>query len=173
MRVSNSMIGLIITSMGTLCVGCAVDVDADGSQDETATVDQELITGIWDGQFSNGNAGPNPVIWNGIVPCEAFDSRNNSYNPGKLWNGTCRYEFGGGVVYAGGYYTLQFESGMFAIANPGFTPPNAITGSSPGDLPVCAPFNFSQSTGKVWLGRCLFEWGDRARAETGFWFLGK
>jgi hypothetical protein len=172
MRVLETMMGLIISSISGLCIGCMADVSADKSLEETATTDQALITGVWAGPFSNGDAGPNPLVWGGMVPCENINA-DFRYHPGKLWDGTCRYEYGGGVVYEDSYYTLQFQSGMISIANPGFTPPSAFVGSSPGQLPVCYPYNYPQSTGKVWQGNCRFEWGDVAHIEPGFWFLGK
>lgn len=173
MRMFKTMTVLMISGMGGLCGGCAEDPGADVAQEDTATVEQGLITGAWAGPFNNGDAGPSPLVWNGVVPCEAYSFGDNRYHPGKLWAGTCRYEYNSGVLYAVSYYTLQSQSGMFAISNPGFTPSNAITGSPSAQLPVCAPFYYPQSTGKVWQGTCRFEWGDAAHAETGFWFLAR
>jgi len=160
------------------CAGCGAASDAQGLEEDVGATHEASIVGFWTGTFSNGDAGLNPRLFGdgntGVVICEAIDGRDSRQHPGKLWNGTCRYEWGGGVVYAPQYSTLQVQ-GTFWLANSGFTPANAIAGSLPGQLPVCRPhvsgMNSGFSGGKVWLGSCLGEFGDHAVSTTNFDFL--
>ena len=162
-----------VVCASVLYAGCAANVDPSESAESVGTESQASIVGVWQFGLSNGDAGSNPVVWNDVVPCQQFSSSDGRFHPGKLWKGQCRSEFGGQVMYGNSYAALQFTLGHALVeqSNQGFTPSTAITGSSPGLLPVCRPFTRSQSTGKVWQGTCLFEFADQAAGTSSFAFL--
>ena len=161
-------------SFGTLTTfGCLAEVD-DDTPITVETVESELRVGDWAGPFSNGDAGIDPVRWmqsdgTASVICEVFEAGDSRYHPGKMWNGTCRYEYSRKIKYSGSYYTLQRPaSGILrTVSNTGYTPDDAI-GSSPSSLAVCGT---SSGTGKVWQGSCLWEYADRLQTSTSFSFF--
>jgi hypothetical protein len=176
MLLTRQGIGIALSITAMFSVGCTANVES--SPEEVRATQEALYLGNWDGPFSNGYAGTNPFVFNGVVPCEFYEASDNRYHPGKLWAGSCRIEYGGegGVIYNGyNYYALQgsrIGALLHAVPNPGYTPDNAIVGSYPGYLPVCAPAEHAQSTGKVFAGTCDYEWGDVGHTTSNFSFLG-
>ena len=159
--------GLIIVA--GVCGGCG-----DGAE----SIEEQrafLVTGNWSGVLVNGDTGPNPFISAGStapVSCEVYSTGDNWWHPGKLWNGTCRISWGPGVHFSSSYRTLQNPASGNSyqfIDYVGFTPPNAVV-STAGALPVCriSSQEFGFALGKLWEGRCRFEYGNEAWSSSAF-----
>jgi hypothetical protein len=147
---------------------------------DTAAADEALVTGNW-AVTASGRAGDSP-FWTptpGHVLCAAWDGNDGRIHPGKLWLGTCRYEFGGRIGYASSYDALQnAPAGTYYHWewSFGYTPETAVTAPESANtrLPVCAMLrNGEWITGKVWAGQCLGEWGDQpyVKLEPSFMYL--
>lgn len=152
--------------------------DEANFDEEVASIEEELIVGKWQGPFSNGDAGPNPMTFkqkdsNTVVYCQVYRS-DGRWHPGKLWAGQCRYDYNGAIGYASTYHALQKQSGLSYVPNPGYTPANAISssnGPSLGGLPVCSHWMYG--TGKVWQGTCRISWDGKRFEMPYFDFLVK
>jgi hypothetical protein len=167
----NQCVATVALAFGLIAIGCSAEV-GDDTTEELATSQSELIVGNWAGPFTNGDAGGNPVSWtqsNGssVVLCEVFEAGDGRYHPGKLWSGTCRYEYGGVIKYGGSYYTLQWPS---SGTLQGVATPNNAVASSPSSLPVCGA---SGGTGKVWQGNCIYEYNGSKISTSSFSFIVK
>lgn len=149
----------------TCLFGCSAEI-GDGSEAIGST--EQAIEGSYAGPFSNGAWGNDPVgAPDGSKFCEAFDGRDQRWHPGKLWSTSCRYEYGGAVTKkTSGYKVLQGPSNYRFVSSMPYEQ-DLVTGSTPGTLPVCLS-NTTNSPGKVWAGKCRFEWGDDALATTNF-----
>jgi hypothetical protein len=158
-----TLIGILVCSH---TYGCSANVGA--VSEDIGTMDANLMPGNWQGPFTNGDLGPSPIMrrqYDGpvVAACEAFNG--GMWHPGKMWMGQCRYEYADRVAYANSYFVLQAPSGYTLIPNPDYNPPNAV-GSSGLTLPVCwgstipTSDTVAEGWGKVWLGKCRYEYGD-------------
>ena len=163
--------------------GCGADevVSAGemGLSDRLGSTEQAVIIGNWtSSNLYNGDGGPSPFLsspWGGVI-CQAWDYRDQTWHPGKLHMGTCRYEWGWKAVFASSYRALQNAYPSYRLQwNPGYTPYNAVASDS--GLPVCQydAGGGSWTSGKVWMGQCLSEYANVANMAqsngTAFFFL--
>lgn len=160
------LIGLVASIAPlSVCFACAVET---GDASESLGVSEQGIQGTWDGTFSGGEDGDNPQgAPDGSKFCQAYDSRDGRFHPGKLWTTSCRYEYGGGVTKkTSGYYVLQ---GSYSFVSAPTPPANAVQGydSGSGGLYLCLT-NATNSPGKFWAGKCRYEYSDEAHVTTLF-----
>jgi hypothetical protein len=115
------------------------------------------------------------AICNGefVEVCQA-QLRDGTKQPGKLWKGTCRVEYGGGVEYSQNY-SLLADDGRYQWIDVMSGNANQVVGDTGGALPgqpnthvtICAAYSASDGcwhAGKWWLSACLIERADRADA---------
>jgi hypothetical protein len=171
--------------------GCSMNTGAGPSGDAgeaVGTAQDELVVGPWAGPYSNNNAGPYPVNFKQsdgktVAVCEGYEPGDGRYHPGKMWGGTCRYEYGGHIVYNGSYYVLQSRWNVnqadypkhWQSNNQSSTVPstaigsNGSTGANATSLPICKT---GGGTGKAWLGWCYVEYnGSVTSSQTFDWLL--
>jgi hypothetical protein len=157
---------LAILFAASATIGCG---EPPGSIDEST---HALVGGTWSDNVRNGSIGPNPFQpYPSMVPCEGYSSSDDSWHPGKVWSGTCRFEWGDRLFYFSTYRALQNPpSGHYDFADSGypagFTPENAVTSedtSHKQGLPVC--LGAGQAFGKVWNGTCRYEYGDKIHQD--------
>ena len=101
-----------------------------------------------------------------MVVCRA--SYDNGQHPGKLWDGTCNFGWGGVTHYATDYEVLLDDGYEWVeIGNAGM-PANAVDGGDAGDraghvrLGVCEVFNGGDGSwhpGKFYAGKGNYAWG--------------
>ena len=152
-----------------LSLGCA---GADGDQFDEQTA--ETAEAIYD---ASGHWWTNPVSYvasqAGAIPVCLIALSDGTYQPGKLWKGSCSVEYGGGVQTDTWYYLLEddgkFSWGADAVYG---LPPNAVIGDYGGALPgqpnvhvyICEAKKADGRwhPGKWWKDACAIEYGGRA-----------
>jgi hypothetical protein len=164
------LLGFAVSMIASLGCSAAPEVD-----DSTGTVQEKLIVGNWSVDLNSPDKGPNPYDFGTLAKysCEVFSPSDHWWHPGKLFSDQCRLEWGGGVVVSNTYRTLQApppgQAYTWSYYSSGSgTPTNAVVSSS-GNLPVCSVEGLVQgigllepTLGKLWQGRCYFEWGGSA-----------
>jgi hypothetical protein len=165
--ISRATMGAVAISAIGSSVGCTVQ-PAD-AEDIASVAEEPLFTGNWSGDIGTpGSPGDDPFIDPTLVarvPCEVYSTGDTWWHPGKLWEGKCSIAWGSGVYASPSYRALQRAPSGFQYQwvqyVGGFTPPNAVVSSSTADagkLPVCKAGDLEQTLGKLWQGRCEFEW---------------
>lgn len=175
-RESMKIMMLFLSTSVALFLGGCVGEMTDQEMEEFATVEQGIVVGDWRGPFVNGDVGSGAMTWvqwldgRTVVICEGFEAGDGRWHPGKLWAGQCRYDYNGGLRYSSVYNTLKKPSSYRWVQNQGHTPAKALgsTGTAANSLPLCASWG---GTGKVWAGKCRFEWKGNRQETTDFKFL--
>jgi len=160
-----------------LSLNCATwDPDSD---DEFSTA-EEALTDTW----TRNSLGSNPFTSDGSLPLPVCRvPYDGGKHPGKFWDGSCRFEWGGQAKQsfdnyeilqkpASGSYSWKPLCNWDAGYQRCFTdvPGNAIYGGDSGDvsghqpLYICAAKrNYTEwHVGKYWRGKCNFEYGGEA-----------
>jgi hypothetical protein len=111
----------------------------------------------------------------GSMPvCRArFD---NGQHPGKVWDGTCNFGWGGRTIYATDYEVLLDDGYSWVTATVDGLPGNAVDGGDAGDaaghvrLGVCEVFNgldASWHPGKFYAGKGNYAFGGSKDNDLG------
>lgn len=173
MRRTLKPVGGIVALLTMSGIACGPEPGAPGDLEQSSSA---LTLGNWSEILQNGSAGPDPFPAPHSITmffCEKLVIDDRRFHAGKLYNGTCRWEWGDNAAWSHSYRVLQKPaSGSYSLVwNPGFTPNNAVsthpTDANPG-LPVCV---YAGHPGKVWNGTCRIEYAEDASSSTGFHFV--
>ena len=170
--------------------GCLAGCGIDGT--EAVGVTEEALTNpVWEappsaGSIALSNNGVAKLTDSGFAICQLFTS--GGLHPGKVFNSTCRVEWGGNMVQSSTYNALRDNGYTWQQVNynsgnpnpPVFLPEKAVlggsvgpgAGSTPSDQPmgICEAFqNGNWHGGKYWhpvgfFPRCQYEFNG-----TGTW----
>jgi len=135
---------------------------------------------------------PSPASWqtslasyiasNSASPFCNMRLPDGTYQPGKLWSGTCRVEYGY-TIQRSTSYALLYNDGRYSWFDGQYNQPpaNAVIGDIGGAIPgqpnthvyLCeALINGYWYPGKWWAGACALEYGDRAVRVTSNGYYG-
>lgn len=101
-----------------------------------------------------------------LTVCRA--NYDNGQHPGKVWDGTCNFGWGGRTIYSADYEVLIDRQYTWIMARNDGMPPNAIDGGDAGNaaghsrLGVCEVFmgdDGSWHPGKFYANKCNIAWG--------------
>jgi Protein of unknown function (DUF3421) len=133
----------------------------------TSTSVQALVGGKWVQAPGNGVVVGSPGgRHSSLIVCRA--NYDNGQHPGKVWDGTCNFGWGGRTIYGANYEVLVDNHYRWVTASTDGLPPNAVDGGDAGNaaghvrLGVCEVFNGGDGSwhpGKFYANKCNYAWG--------------
>jgi hypothetical protein len=140
----------------------------------TSAMLQALTGGRWVPAPGNGVVVGTAGTRGSLIVCRA--NYDGGQHPGKVWDGTCNFGWGGVTHYSSTYEVLVDRNYRWITAASDGIPSNAIDGGDAGNaagharLGVCEVFNGGDNSwhpGKFYANKCNYAWGGSKTNQLG------